>query len=83
MSMLDKIEYGMIAVGVTFSIANIEQILGLIMLIIQVLWLLIKLIVKIRNFIVEKKNLSELDPEVDKLLDAIGGHKDGTSKQKE
>lgn len=82
MSVVDKIEYVMIAVGMTFSIANIEEILGLVMLIIQAVWLITKLIVKIRSYIVNKKNLDELDPEVDELLGVLGGSEDGRSKPK-
>ena len=61
----------LIALGATWSLANIQTLLGIIVLVFQILWLTFKLIVKIINKIKTKGNLDELDKEVDKITDKI------------
>ena len=68
----DIVDYSLIAMGTTVSIANIESILGIIMLSIQGLWLAIKLVIKVIDYIKNKKNLTELDGEVEDLVDFVG-----------
>lgn len=66
------VDYSLIAMGTSLSIANIESVLGIVMLSIQGLWLAIKLIVKVIDYIKKKKNLAELDGEVEDLVDFVG-----------
>ena len=61
----------LIALGATWSLANIQTLLGIIVLVFQILWLTFKLIVKIINKIKTKGNLDDLDKEVDKITDKI------------
>lgn len=61
----------LIALGATWSLANIQTLLGIIVLVFQILWLTFKLIVKIINKIKTKGNLDDLDTEVDKITDKI------------
>ena len=61
----------LIALGATWSLANIQTLLGIIVLVFQIVWLTFKLIVKIINKIKTKGNLDELDKEVDKITDKI------------
>lgn len=68
----DIVDYNLIAMGTGVSIANIESVLGIIMLSIQGLWLGIKLVIKIIDYIKNRKNLSELDDKVEDLVDFVG-----------
>ena len=61
----------LIALGATWSLAHIQTLLGMIVLVFQILWLTFKLIVKIINKIKTKGNLDDLDKEVDKITDKI------------
>lgn len=61
----------LIALGATWSLANIQTLLGIIVLVFQILWLTFKLIVKIINNIKTKGNLDDLDKDVDKITDKI------------
>lgn len=46
----------MLTMGGIWSLANLEHILGIVLLVIQILWLSVKCIVKIYNNIKAKKN---------------------------
>lgn len=61
----------LIALGATWSLANIQTLLGIIVLVFQIVWLTFKLIVKIINTIKTKGNLDDLDKDVDKITDKI------------
>lgn len=65
------VDYSLIAVGSVISFANIETILGIVLLIIQISWLLTKLIYKIVITINKKGNLDELDKEVTDITEVI------------
>lgn len=75
------IDGALIALGFTYSLQNIESILGIIILAIQVIWLLTKFIVKVVTYIKNKKELSELDPEVSDITDKISDIKDMLPKE--
>ena len=49
----------LLTISTTYSLANIEQILGIIILIIQILWISSRLTIKIIEKHREKKSLSE------------------------
>lgn len=65
------VDYSLIAVGSVISFANIETILGIILLVIQISWLLTKLIYKIVITIKQKGNLDDLDKEVTDITEVI------------
>ena len=67
----NAVDYSLIAVGSVISFANIETILGIVLLIIQISWLLTKLIYKIVITIKQKGNLDELDKEVTDITEVI------------
>lgn len=58
----------LLTVGTATGLANIEHILGIIILVIQLAWLLTKLIVKIVNAIKHNKSLDTLDPDVGSVI---------------
>ena len=68
---IDIIDYTLIVLGTSISIANLQQLLGVILLSIQIIWLLIKLIVKIHTTIKNKGNLNDLDDDVKELSNTI------------
>lgn len=68
----NAIDCTLIALGTTFSLANIQSLLGIIMLAVQLIWILVKLIVKIVETIKKRGNLGELDGDVKDLVDKIG-----------
>ena len=61
----------LMALGATWSLANIQTLLGIIVLVFQIVWLMFKLVIKIINKIKTKGNLDDLDKEVDKITDKI------------
>lgn len=69
---VDCIDYTLIVLGTSISIANLQELLGVILLFIQIIWLLIKLIVKIVTTIKNKGNLNDLDDDVSELTNTIG-----------
>lgn len=75
------IDGALITLGFTYSFQNIESMLGIIILAIQVIWLLTKFIVKVVAYIKNKKELSELDPEVSDITDKISDIKDMLPKE--
>lgn len=44
-----NIDFLLMATGFTYSIANIEQVLGIIILIIQIIWFSLKLYIKFKE----------------------------------
>ena len=65
------VDYAMIAVGTLYSLANIEQILGIVLLIIQLLWIITKFVYKIYTAIKKEENLDDYDDEYDELIGNI------------
>ena len=80
----DIIDYGLIAAGTIYSIDNIEQILGLIVLLVQLIWLLIKLGFKVYNAIKNQKTdltegddyISDFKGEVEDFINKDGVNND-------
>lgn len=65
------VDVAMLTVGSTYSLANIEHILGVIILIIQLTWILTKLIVKIVNTAKSNGSLDALDKNVDDVIEKL------------
>lgn len=70
------IDVVLLTIGSTWSLANIEQALGIIILSIQLLWILIKCIVKIVEKIKEHQPLDELDEEIGDIVSGLDNIKD-------
>lgn len=65
----DVFEYLSIVIGSAYGIVNIKNILGIIILVIQLVWLLVKFITKIVEHIKNKKPLENLDGNVTEIID--------------
>ena len=61
----------LLTIGSTYSLANIEHILGIIILVIQLAWIMCKLVVKIINTIKSKQPLETCDKDVGSVIDTI------------
>ena len=77
------IDVCMLSAGVSYSLANIQTILGVVMLSIQIAWLATKFIIKLVNKIRAKENLDDLDNEIDTIIDTIKDVKDDLTKEEE
>lgn len=66
----------LLVVGTATGLANIEHILGIIILVIQLAWLLTKLVVKIVNAIKHNENLDTLDDDVGSVIGQLEMFKD-------
>lgn len=61
----------LLAVGSFYSLTNIREVLGIVILIVQLLWLLFKLIAKIVNSLKENKSLEFDDKDVEEFTKHI------------
>lgn len=61
-----------LSVSGAYSLANIEHILGIIILSIEIAWIAVKLIIKIVTAIKNKQDLSIFDGDVSSLIGSIG-----------
>ena len=75
------VDGALIALGLTYSLQNIQSILGIIILAIQIIWLLAKFITKVISYIKEKRNIDELDPDFKDVVDKISDIKDNLPKE--
>lgn len=66
----------LLTIGTATGFANIEHILGIIILIIQLAWLFTKLIVKIVYTIKHNENLEILDDDVGSVINHLKSLKD-------
>lgn len=73
----NTIDVAMLSVGSIYSLANIEHILGIIILVIQISWILCKFISKIVTCIKNKTNINELEDDVNDVVDTLTTLKDG------
>lgn len=75
------VDGALIALGLTYSLQNIQSILGIIILAIQIIWLLTKFITKVISYIKEKRNIEELDTDLQDVVDKITDIKDNLPKE--
>lgn len=74
---VDTIDYALIAFGATWSLDNIESVLGIVVLAIQVIWLLAKFIVKLITICKTSNienigdNLDSLDKDLEEITDKL------------
>ena len=74
MSTTEKIvDSCLLSIGSVYSIANVESILGIIILILQVAWLLTKLITKIYKTVKYGGDLESLNDDVSHIVDVLEG----------
>ena len=77
MNKYDKyIDTFFIITGTTYSLDNIETLLGIIILSLQLLWLCVKAILKICKCIKEKKDFVEIDNEINDVINKLDEVKD-------
>lgn len=61
----------LLTVGTVTGLANIEHILGIIILVIQLAWLLTKFIVKVFNTLKNNESLDILDDDVGSVINSL------------
>lgn len=66
----------LLTVGTVTGLANIEHILGIIILVIQLAWIITKLVVKIVTTIKTEQPLDELDDDVGSVVGQLSIFKD-------
>ncbi len=73
----DFIDYALICTGTTISLMDIQTILSIVLLTFNVLWLLIKFIVKIKEKLSDGKltpeEIKDLDNDFQNIKDKING----------
>lgn len=67
----NAVDYGLIGIGTLFGLTDIESILGIIILVIQFIWVVLKIIFAIKN-----KNKEELKTAIDEGTELIESIKD-------
>lgn len=75
------VDGALIALGLTYSLQNIQSILGIVILAIQIIWLLTKFITKVVSYIKEKRKIDELDTDFQDVVDKITDIKDSLPKE--
>lgn len=77
MGEMEKIVDGcLLGFGTVTGLANIEHILGIIILVIQIAWIMTKLVFKIINTIKNNESLNSLDDDVGSAINQIDNIKD-------
>lgn len=71
----------LLMVGTAYSLANIENILGVFILIIQATWITVKLIVKIVNAIKNKRLPKDIDNDVGSVINIVEDIKEAISEK--
>lgn len=65
------IDVCLLTVGTATGLANIEHILGIIILVIQIAWLFTKFIVKVFNTLKNNESLDILDDDVGSVINSL------------
>lgn len=73
----------LLTVGTATGLANIEHILGIIILVIQLAWLITKLVVKIVNTVKNNESLDTLDDDVGSVIGQMEIFKDSLNSGEE
>lgn len=71
----------LLMVGTAYSLANIENILGVFILIIQAIWITVKLIVKIVNAIKNKRLPKDIENDVGSVINIVEDIKEAISEK--
>ena len=75
------IDYLLLAVGSVYSFANIEEVLGIIILAIQLTWIVSKLVFKIVEAIKNNKIPHDIGDDVKDTIDAIEDIRDALNPE--
>ena len=67
----DKIDTCLLTVGSIYSLANLEEVLGIIILVIQLSWIITKFVLKILKTKNQKTEVEYIDQEVDTFVDNL------------
>ena len=71
----------LLTVGSAYSLANIEQVLGVIILFIQLLWIIAKLWLKIYRNIRSRKDIDTIPNDIENTIDEIVDIKDALNSK--
>lgn len=74
--MYDKLEYGLNIVGITYGAINVQEVLGIIVLILSILSILWKAGVKIYTLIKNKK-YNEINETINETINDLNDLKEG------
>ena len=66
----------LLTVGSAYSVANIKEVLGVVILVIQLLWLLAKLLIRIYTAIENKEPIDDVSEDVEDIVENITNIKD-------
>ena len=77
------IDVCLLTIGTATGLANIEHILGIIILVIQLLWIVVKLLIKIVRTLKNKKRLDMRDIDIGSVVDIIDDIKDELNSNEE
>ena len=61
----------LLALGTTYSLANIRETIGVIILIVELAWIVTKLVIKIVDAIKNKKSIEDINEDVEDLVDKL------------
>lgn len=86
MTKIDVFEDGLILSGIGVSLANIQTVLSIVLLVINLLWLSFKFLSKLGKFISDGKltddEIKELDEDFNAISEVLENEKDKTDKDK-
>ena len=68
----DVIDTVLITLGGTAALANIEYVLGILILVIQIIWILFKFGFKLYTLIKNKKSIEDVDDVFEETIDGLG-----------
>lgn len=68
---VNVIDLSLIAACTAWSIDNIESILGVILLIIQICWILAKLVINLVKYLKKGKDIDKLDKYIDEIENTV------------
>ena len=74
------IEDVLIGCGIAVSLVDIQQVLSIVLLVLNVGWLLVKLVLKVREHII-KKQYDQLDDDIKETIDGLEQLQDKTTKK--
>lgn len=73
----------LLTLGTAFSLSNIESVLGIIILVIQVIWIGFKLIYSVKDKLKSNKPIDDLDIDVNEIINKASDIKDIIAKHSE
>lgn len=65
------VDTSLIAIGTTYSVANIEHLLGIVLLIIQIVWILTRLTISVVRKVKSKQPLDSIKQDFDSAVEDL------------